>query len=196
MIRILATTVRKLAALALVFAIPLALWLLLVQPLWQSYLDTQEKLAETAVRYARFKSMADQESAVRQAAAAAPGDRSKIELSGESAAIVQASLQSTLQTLVSESGVGFLSAQATPPKIEDGISYQGLQLVLSGELGAIADGLRRIEEHRPYFFVDRIELRRQGMATEDESYLPVLLDVTMDVYAAHASAPTESGQEN
>lgn len=187
---------RKLGALGLLIAIPLVGWLLVLAPLYQGYLETKIRLRETALLYARFKSVADQDQAVRAAAAVTPKDRSKSELAGASAAIVQATLQSTLQAIVSQSGVSFLSAQATAPKTEDGVSYQGLQLVLTGELGLIAESLRKIEAHQPYLLIDRIELRRQGVASEDEIYGPVALDVSMEVYAAHGSPPSESEPQN
>lgn len=185
--RLLRSLLRKLAALGLLVVFPVLGWYLLIVPTMEQYQRNAEALADRANLFVRYTSVADQAAIVQAAVReTAPVDSDEA-FAGDSEAMIRATLQTTVQSLVSRGGASFLSAQAAPAKTTGTIRYVGLQLVLTGEIGAIAQTIHNIEANRPYLFIDRIELRRQGLAADNEAYVPAVLDVTMDVYAVDAS---------
>jgi hypothetical protein len=79
-------------------------------------------------------------------------------LTGSSAALAQAELQSDMKVLIDRSGGSLLSAQLLPPTKVKGFDDVAIEYDLTIPLSRASALIYAVETHTPYFFLDSADL--------------------------------------
>ena len=180
-------------AVAILAAIPLTLWLAIIDPLWQSWSDS----AETEQRSVKLISSLRQTATLRPALEARLKDLEARNRSlpgfvpGNTAALAAATIQSEGKRVIESQGGQIRSTQDLAPSREHGFEKVGVRFDLTTSLEALPRIVYEIEAHIPYYFIDNLEIR----APEDgrpENYVankPILI-IRWDVYGYRAASET------
>jgi hypothetical protein len=105
-------------------------------------------------------------------------------LKGESEALVAAGLQTTLAQLAAAGRVRFASTRALPPRERDTMRLIGVSVQFKAEIDQLRALLFRIESHRPFLFVEGLQVRPVSPFSQSSPELNGLLDVRLDVFGA------------
>jgi hypothetical protein len=106
----------------------------------------QNEIAERPELQARLQ-------ALQQSAQSVPGL-----LSGTSAALAQAQLQSDMKDLIERNGGALLSAQLLPPSTEKGFDVVSISYDMTVPLGHFRSLLYAVETHTPFYFINDADL--------------------------------------
>lgn len=118
---------------------------------------------------ARRPALAARLAALQEGAKSVPGL-----LTGTSAALAQAQLQSEMKDLIDKNGGSLLSAQLLPPTKVKGFDSVAIQYDVTIPLSRFSGLVYAVETHVPYYFVDSADFVmppnwRQNPATQDPS---------------------------
>jgi type II secretory pathway component PulM len=173
----------KILALAILAVALLAIYMVVVAPLIGLYDDGEERLAGRTAMAERLQRNTRDLPRLRQAAAelqAGGGDGTDLLLTGSSATVAAADLQTTIKDLIEEGGARLSSAEILPPETQAPFEKVGLRVSFSGDLPLLTSVLRGIETAHPIIFVDNLEIRGAGATDQDDS--GQTLSIAFDLY--------------
>jgi hypothetical protein len=183
--RQLSEPVRRLAAVALLaVAIGLAA-LVTIVPLAARIGGLREQIEAERVVLGRFAAVAALES---QTVEYDRIGRSALEsgayLKGESEALMAAGLQTMLAELAAANRVRFSSTRALPGRAREEARLIGVSVQFNADIEQVRALLYRIEKHRPFLFVEALQIRSVSPFTQRDPEQAGLLDVRLDVFGA------------
>lgn len=154
----------RLAALALLLALPLAAALLLTGPLLRSHAALDAEIAQLQDRIARFERLISAREQLSRAGAdleaRLAAESGLLPVTGE--ALAAAELQQLLDRLLREQGGRLESVQARPVEAvagtEGALRSIAIRVQLVAPLAGIVGLMAEIEGHRPYLFLDALSL--------------------------------------
>jgi hypothetical protein len=111
--------------------------------------DSEETIADYQSEIGQRPQLEERLQALRQSAQSVPGL-----LSGTSAALAQAQLQSDMKELVEHNGGTLLSAQLLPPARSNGFDVVSITYDMTVPLGHFRSLLYAVETHTPFYFVN------------------------------------------
>ena len=115
--------------------------------------DTLAQLEAYRAEEARRPALAARLAALQEGAKSVPGL-----LTGTSAALAQAQLQSEMKGLIDRNGGSLLSAQLLPPTKVKGFDSVAIQYDVTIPLSRFSELVYAVETHVPYYFVDSADL--------------------------------------
>jgi hypothetical protein len=176
---------RRSAAVALlVLAVALAAMLTVV-PLTARVAQLRDEIEGERVVLGRFAAVAAREGeAAEHDRAGRVALASGAYLKGESEALTAAGLQTMLAQLAAGNRVRFHSTRALPPRERDAMRLIGVSVHFKAEIEQLRALLFRIEAHRPFLFVEGLQVRPVSPFSQREPELTGVLDVRLDVYGA------------
>jgi hypothetical protein len=132
--------------------------------------DIQQSLDELATYQTEQSQRPELEAqlrALQQSARSVPGL-----MSGASAALAQAKLQSGMKALIEHNGGSLLSAQLMPPTNAAGFDLVSISYDLTVPLSRIRTLLYAVESHTPFFFVNDVDLVMPSNWRPDNAEMP------------------------
>ncbi|HEX3810890.1 MAG TPA: type II secretion system protein GspM [Rhizomicrobium sp.] len=132
--------------------------------------DIQQSLDELATYQAEQSQRGQLEAqlrALQQSARSVPGL-----VSGSSAALAQAQLQSGMKALIEHNGGSLLSAQLMPPTSAAGFDLVSISYDLTVPLSRIRTLLYAVESHTPFFFISDADLVMLSNWRPDNAEMP------------------------
>lgn len=176
---------RQFAAIALL-AVALGLVaLVMVVPFTARVAGLREQVEAQRVLLGRFVEVAAQES---QAAEYDRIGRSALDsgayLKGESEALIAAGLQTVLAELAAANRVRFHSTRALPGRERDEARLIGVRVQFNAEIEQVRALLYRIETHRPFLFVEALQIQPVSPYSQRDPEQAGVLDVRLDVFGA------------
>jgi hypothetical protein len=159
------------------------LYLAIVSPLRGVYESGAERLRERTELVERLQVSARELPRLRQEAerARAASNGGALLLTGSSATVAAATLQSTMKQLVESNGAKLSSAEILAPENKEQYQRVGIHVQFAGDLRLLMSVLRGIETSHPVMFVDNVEIRGAADAAADDSSGQEL-SITLDLY--------------
>jgi hypothetical protein len=111
--------------------------------------DSEAQIASYQTEVGQRPQLEEQLTALRQSAQSVPGL-----LTGTSAALAQAQLQSDMKQLIEHSGGTLLSAQLLPPTSANGFDVVSISYDMTVPLGRFRALLYAVETHTPFYFIN------------------------------------------
>ncbi len=111
--------------------------------------ESEDTIAQYQSEIGQRPQLEDRLQALRQSAQSVPGL-----LSGTSAALAQAQLQSDMKVLIEHNGGTLLSAQLLPPARANGFDLVSISYDMTVPLGRFRALLYSVETHTPFYFVN------------------------------------------
>jgi type II secretion system (T2SS) protein M len=176
---------RQLAAVALLVLVVGALVVTTVLPLTARVAELRDAIeAERVIlgRLAAVAARADETAEHERIGRAAL--ESGAWLKGDSEALTAAGLQTTLAQLATANRVRFASTRALPPRERDGMQLIGVSVQFKAEVDQVRGFLFRIESHKPFLFVEGLQVRPVSPFSQSAQELNSILDVRLDVFGA------------
>jgi len=181
---------RRALALAILAAIPLAVWLVVVVPIWQSWADAGETEGRSLKLISDLRQMVTMRPALEAELKTleARGKTVPGFVTGNTPALAAASVQSEIKRIIETKGGQVRSTQDLSTTREHGVEKIGVRFDVTTSLEALPRIVYEIEAHSPNFFLDNLEIR----APEDarpETYVadkPILI-IRWDVYGYRAA---------
>jgi hypothetical protein len=176
---------RQIAAVALLVLVVAGVALATVVPLAARVAELREEIEAERVVLGRLTAVAarSSETAEHERIGRAALD-SGAYLQGESEALLAAGLQTTLAQLAAASRVRFASTRALAPRERDATRLIGVSVQFKAEVEQLRALLFRIESHRPFLFVEGLQMRPVSPFSQSSPELNGLLDVRLDVFGA------------
>jgi hypothetical protein len=178
----LATLLRRAAALIILAAVILAP-VVIGLSLLQSWQERKEAIDERRMLLGRLTAVVARASEIgkqTEANNAAPA-RSWF-VSGESEALISAQLQQRLQEITAASGAQFQRSNEITAETQDGLTYQGIQISISGPLESIQKTLFEVETGVPFLFVTQAQIDSNSVSQDEQS--PLVLQAELTIFAA------------
>ena len=186
----------RIVAVGLLLAVVAAAYSLFVAPLWRTFADNSERIAEQRdllQRYQRAAASADQLSdrlaALRKRPVSGEGY-----LQGDNESLVAAQLQSRIRSVVQESGSKLTSTQVLAGIDEAGFRRIGVRVTMSADISDLQKVLHSLESDRPYLFLDNVDITGEQSRGRDARTGD--LTVSFDAYGfmrTEAKPDDESG---
>lgn len=176
---------RQIAAVSLLVLVLACMAMVTVVPLTARVAELREQIeAERAVlgRFAAVAARAGETAAYDRAGRAAI--ESGAYLKGESEALTAASLQTLLAQLAAASRVRFSSTRALPARERDAARLIGVSVQFQAAIEQLRGLLFRIESHRPFLFVEGLQVRPVSPFSQSTPELNGMLNVRLDVFGA------------
>lgn len=175
MIDNLSRPVRRLLALAILVAIPLLAWLLVVAPLVGMVSARQQAIADGSDRLQRLEAIAARIPALQEMDRLL-NDR----LTGEgdiwverSDTVVSAKMESLVRSLVEQNGGTLASSSPLPSRTEQGFVLVQVRFKMSGPLDMVLKTLEGIEQAKPALMVTGFQIEvpaNAGPATQPPQF--------------------------
>ena len=177
--------VSRFAAIALLLALVWVVQLLFVQPLIESFFTHRDSIAhsqDTLARYRQLTAARGKIDSTLKNVRAAQQNEGRL-LTGGSTQLVGAKLQNRIKELVEASGANLGSMQLLPAREEEGYQRVSMAVTLNGTVESLQSILYEIENQSPYFFIDKLELRKdRGYVSDTESTDSDDLQVRIEFY--------------
>jgi general secretion pathway protein M len=198
--------VGRLAALLILLGGIGLVYLALVQPLLDDYLDTRDAIVDASSALARYRGVAadlpqrqKELAQLRQRQATSEGF-----LQGPNDALVAAQIQNRIKALVEAAHGELKSTQVLPPQDEGKYRRLAIRAQMTLDIGAAQRVLYGVETASPLLFLDNVDLRahmidrrrERGANPPNDNELDVRIDVFGYVRAAKSSSdgqPTTGG---
>ncbi|TVQ92953.1 MAG: general secretion pathway protein GspM [Chromatiaceae bacterium] len=141
--------------------LPLVLLLLVLLPWWQQRADLQNRLQTATEQWQRFQRVLATLPALREELAREQANEPDKAFYFDAAtpALAGAQLQREVQEIIRASGARPISAQALPAEREESPARVRLRVQLQGSTEQLFEVLYRIEDMRPFLFVDQLSIR-------------------------------------
>lgn len=173
---------RRFLAIALLVALVVLPYALVVRPLVTAYDDRRAQLAEQEELLRRYRALASNARPLKERMAEmrenVPDD--PVYLSGGSESLVGADLQNRVKTVVESSGGRLASTQVLPASEDSGFRQITIRVRMTSDIDGLHKILHALETSRPYLFLDNIDVNaregRRGTA-EQETELTTTFDV-------------------
>lgn len=152
---------RCLVSWSLALLIPLALVLAIGVPWWQKVRGMDEQIARERDQVVRYRRVLATLPALKAALAEekAKDDYKAFYFDAATPALAGAQLQTDVQEMVREAGARPISTQVLPVKADEQPLRVRIRTQLQGDTEALLDILFRIEQARPFLFVDQMSIR-------------------------------------
>jgi general secretion pathway protein M len=151
---------RRLLALALLLAVVYLPYALVAAPILTAYAGTRAEIDAHRDLIQRYRTIAADRGALEEELAMAQRHvfPSQYYLAGENPALVAASLQNRIKTIVESSGGKLLSTQILPSQIEQGATRIAVRVRMTGSIDALYKAFYAIESNRPALFIETVDL--------------------------------------
>ena len=177
---------HRLLALALTLAVVLGLYGLLVRPWLTAYRDNSARLEQLGARWQRLANRTATAAEIEAQIQGLAGDRrlDGLLLDETTDAFAAAALQRTVKTLATASGAQLLSSANLPQRQDGHLPRIGIAVSLRTDTRSLIDLLRRLEQHRPWLFIDNLYVAHRSVATlRTSSGKNTRLDTRFDLYS-------------
>lgn len=187
----------KVLALALCGLVVMLVYAAVGVPLIRLHLAMQEEQADLNMQRTRLQRLERQVPALRTAVADMKQrtDQSSMLLPGASDTVAAAALQTQLAALAAAESAPISSVESLSPKVQDGFRRIGVRVVVTADLEQFTGILRTIASARPPLFVDNLEMRNNGIATQQNRTAGAPLNVGMDIYGFRADTAQAVGAQ-
>jgi general secretion pathway protein M len=183
--------VSRLLAVALLVALPVLGYLLLVAPVVAAYREAGEAIAQAQQLLQSYRERAEQSPQLTQLLAEEEERASSVTgyLAAVDEALAAAELQDRVKGVVEGAGGALRSAQSLKVEPVDavaGVRRAGLKVRFSADIESLAAILYELETGEPYLFVEGLSIReprRQRRRNGDQAEEAPQLDVVVDLYA-------------
>ena len=175
----------RLAALGLLPALPLLVWLTAVQPFVDVKQDFQSRISEDRDLLERYRLAAAKRDALneRRDALTARAAEGLGFLKGESVEIAAAALQNDTKSIIRSQKGTLRSSQVLNPQAEGPYTKVGIRLALSVEIEGLQRILHRLEGGERVLFIDNLDVRAAAKPRGSGTKQPRrLLDVRFDLF--------------
>lgn len=169
-------------ALTLLLVVLGGLYLIVVSPLRELYLERAAVIENQRMLLPRLRATADEVPALRarvEQLRTAAGTR-KITLDGASDALAAAALQSRIEELAASVGATIGSTESLPAEARSGYRRIGLRYVLSGPYETLVKFLAKLEAATPPLVIDNLHIH--GVLRRPGTPAAAGLDAGLDVY--------------
>jgi general secretion pathway protein M len=142
-------------------AIPVLLILAVAVPWWQRQHQLHEQVENTRNQISRYQELIASLPALREALAQEQSndDFKAFYFDAATASLAGARLQSDVQEMIRAAGARPISTQVLPPDPQERPQRVLIRTQLQGDTQQLLDVLYRIEESRPFLFVDQMSIR-------------------------------------
>jgi general secretion pathway protein M len=179
----------RVLALALLAALPVALYAIVVAPVVAAYRESADAIAQAQTLIHSYRERAEQRSQLAQLLADEEARASSVTgyLRAVDDALAAAELQDRVKGVVEDAGAELRSAQSLNVTAVDtvpGVRRAGLKVRFTATIDSLAAILYEIETGEPYLFVDSLSIReprRQRRRGNEPEQAPEL-DVVLDLY--------------
>jgi general secretion pathway protein M len=175
--------VRRLAFIAGNLAVGVVIAFAWVLPARDFFAERDRQIIEQRATLARFRAVADQEGAVRSAAAA-NGARQGEFLLGKTEGVVSADLQNRLKGMAEAAGAKLRSVRGLPAQSGEQTKYVGSRIELFGPLAAIHRAVYAIESAKPYLFIKGAAIRLSSPIGQIGVPQEPVIEAQLDVFGA------------
>lgn len=152
--------VSRIVAVGLLLLLVMAVYSLLIAPLWHTYADNAESIAEQHRLLDRYRQVAagaerlsDKLDALRNKPIAEEGY-----LQGDNETLVAAQLQSRIRTVVQDSGGKLTTTQVLAGVDDSGFRRIGVRVTMTADIPDLQQVLHSLESDRPYLFLDNLDI--------------------------------------
>jgi general secretion pathway protein M len=179
----------RVLALALLAAVPVAVYAVVVAPVVAAYRESADAIAQAQTLIQSYRERAEQRSQLAQLLADEEARAGSVTgyLRAVDDALAAAELQDRIKGVVEDAGAELRSAQSLNVTAVDtvpGVRRAGLKIRFSATIDDLATILYEIETGEPYLFVDSLSIReprRQRRRSDAPEQAPEL-DVVLDLY--------------
>lgn len=188
--------IARILALALLAAVPLAVYAVVVEPIVAAYRDADATIAQAQALLQSYRQRAGQR---EQLSSLLAEEQARAEnlvgyLQATEDALAAAELQDRLKLVVEGAGGTLRSAQNVEAEAVDAaapVRRAGLKIRFSADIESLAAILYELETGQPYLFIDELSMREERRRRRrDEAEGPLDLDVVIDVYGYLRTAST------
>jgi general secretion pathway protein M len=179
----------RLLAVALLAAVPMIAYALVVGPIITAYRDAGEAIAQAQKLLQNYRERAEQRPQFARLLAAEEERAGSITgyLEAVDAALAAAELQDRVKGVVEQAGGTLRSAQSLEVEaVEEvaGVRRAGLKVRFAADIESLAAILYELETGEPYLFVEGLSIRepRRQRRRRDEPEQAPELDVVLDLY--------------
>ncbi len=183
----LSLTIRRTLAVALLVAVVLGAWRLMVEPLITEYRN-QSLSAEQSVAllkgYLRVTAGRDQVEAARLRLRREPSSGGHF-LRGDSVDLAAAELQNDVKELITANGGSLKSMTPIPARDRDKERFAkvAIRVIMLGDTTTLQSVLYALESADPYLFVERLDVSaRRGRRRREDTPVIVQTQVRFDVH--------------
>ncbi len=151
------------AAISLVVALVLAVYLLTIDPLVSAYRDLDDDIARTNENLRRYEQIARSYPALREQyeSLAQRQSRSGVYLSGDTDALAAAELQSDVSATIQKHEGKLRSVQILPVTSDGEFKRVSVRVQLTATLSALTRILYTLESRRPFVFIDNLDIKNR-----------------------------------
>lgn len=172
----------RLFAAALLIAILIGAYAVVIAPIFEHLRTAHETITEQRVLLGRLRAELDRTPGIPNEPTDGTADaRGTVFLPGTSNATRVANLQARLGALVANANVAVLSARATAPETRDGLPMLGVEIAFRATDAQLESLLTAIERDRPFLFVDGLELTPAPSEAEIDQTASTRNDVTLRI---------------
>jgi general secretion pathway protein M len=183
------SALSRLLALALLVAVPVFGYLLVIEPVIAAYRDAGQTIARAQELLQSYRERAEQRPQLARllASAAERADTVTGYLEAVDDALAAAELQDRVKGVVESGGGALRSAQSLevePVEAVAGVRRAGLKVRFTADIESLATILYDLETGEPYLFVEALSIRepRRQRRRRDEPEQAPELDVVVDLY--------------
>jgi general secretion pathway protein M len=159
--------VSRCAALVITIALAGGLWLMLAQPLINSFVQHRASISQAQEMLARYRQLdttrAQIDTNLQQVRGAQLAEGRL--LTGGSTQLVGAQLQNHLKELIEANQGNLTSMQLLPVREENGFQRISMAVTFSATIESLQSILFAVEYQSPYFFLEGIDVRASSGAT-------------------------------
>jgi general secretion pathway protein M len=177
--------IRRVLFLGLNLGACLAIFILIVHPIYAVFAEQDAQIAMLSETLARMNAIVNRKSDVEALARQvdAEGDLGEF-LAGANEGVANAALQARLKTMTEASGARVRSVQGLPAKSNGQIRYIGARIDLYGALGSIHKAIYAVESGKPYLFVSSASIRLSPSINAQAAMAEPVIDAQLDVFGA------------
>lgn len=181
--------VSRCAALSLVVAVVLLIYVLAVEPLVSAYQETNDQIRQTNQNLLRYEQISRSFPALKGQLdeLAQRQSRSGVYLSGDTDALAAAQLQADVSGIIQKHDGQLRSVQILPVASDGEFKRVSVRVQLTGTLSSLTRILYSLEGRRPFVFVDNLDIKnrrarrsrrnRQQQQAEAEPELVIRFDL-------------------
>lgn len=181
----LSLTIRRTLAVALLVAVVLAAWSLLVEPMIAEYRNqslSAEQNAALLQGYRRVSAGRDQVEAAGLRLRREPSSGGHF-LKGDSVDLAAAELQNDVKELITANGGSLKSMTPIPSRDQENFAKVAIRVIMLGETETLQSVLHALESADPYLFVERLDVSaRRGRRRREDAPVIVQTQVRFDVF--------------
>jgi general secretion pathway protein M len=174
---------ERVAALTLIVVLAGIVWLVILAPLVNAYVETGANLTEAQERLARYRNVAAQRPALEQRFAELLHHEtdSGFHLSGRTDALAAADLQRTATAVIERSGGALNSIQPLPAAADGAFRRIAVRVQFTGTTSTLFAAVYELESRTPLLLIDNLEIRPRPasrLGATDDASLSIRFDLS------------------